>query len=423
MHERGPHGVFAVHGYPIGDRRVAPSSSRPTRTSWRAAGLDEFDVTAAARAQRREVPRLPGGALRRADRRAPAAGQQLALGQLPHPAHAPLAAPGRRSAIALLGDAVHTAHFSVGSGTKMAMEDAVALVAALDAHPGGTPADVDAALAEYEAVRLPQVARIQDSARPSLVVVGALRPLPRRAAALAVRLPLLLPQHHRRASSAAATPPSSAACTTAGGPSTAPSRWTARSRSPGSGSPAGSWRSPTRTALLPGGPLPLREQPPGDGGPWGLLGRPLPTSRPTCPGALAAVGAGVAAGPALVAVTGRHRAHPAAGLRGGPAHPRRGQRCWSRTPRGAGGRRRADRRPLRAHRPGQRRRRARDRRARARRGVSRLDPLFAPRGIAVVGASRDPAKLGAVMARSLQGFAGPRRRRQPPGRRPGGRPP
>jgi acetyltransferase len=39
--------------------------------------------------------------------------------------------------------------------------------------------------------------------------------------------------------------------------------------------------------------------------------------------------------------------------------------------------------------------------------VSRLDPLFAPRSIAVVGASRDPAKLGAVMARSLRGFPGP----------------
>ncbi|RFU21960.1 acetate--CoA ligase family protein [Geodermatophilus marinus] len=38
--------------------------------------------------------------------------------------------------------------------------------------------------------------------------------------------------------------------------------------------------------------------------------------------------------------------------------------------------------------------------------MSRLDPLFAPRGIAVVGASRDPAKLGAVMARSLGRFTG-----------------
>jgi acetyltransferase len=38
--------------------------------------------------------------------------------------------------------------------------------------------------------------------------------------------------------------------------------------------------------------------------------------------------------------------------------------------------------------------------------VSRLNPLFAPRGIAVIGASRDPSKLGAVMARSLARFPG-----------------
>ena len=39
--------------------------------------------------------------------------------------------------------------------------------------------------------------------------------------------------------------------------------------------------------------------------------------------------------------------------------------------------------------------------------MSRLDALFAPRGIAVIGASRDPGKLGAVMARSLSRFPGP----------------
>jgi len=39
--------------------------------------------------------------------------------------------------------------------------------------------------------------------------------------------------------------------------------------------------------------------------------------------------------------------------------------------------------------------------------VSRLDALFAPRGVAVIGASRDPGKLGAVMARSLSRFPGP----------------
>jgi anthraniloyl-CoA monooxygenase len=69
--------------------------------------------------------------------------------------------------VALLGDAAHTAHFSVGSGTKMAMEDAIALVAALDGARTD-PDSVDAALAAYETERKGRVARIQDSARPSL---------------------------------------------------------------------------------------------------------------------------------------------------------------------------------------------------------------------------------------------------------------
>ena len=71
---------------------------------------------------------------------------------------------GSGTAIALLGDAAHTAHFSVGSGTKMAMENAVALVAALGEHRD----DIDAALAAYEAARQSQVAKIQDSAHPGL---------------------------------------------------------------------------------------------------------------------------------------------------------------------------------------------------------------------------------------------------------------
>ena len=67
----------------------------------------------------------------------------------------------------LLGDAAHTAHFSVGSGTKMAMEDAIALVAALD-KTSTDPDTIDAALAVYEAERSRPIARIQHAARPSL---------------------------------------------------------------------------------------------------------------------------------------------------------------------------------------------------------------------------------------------------------------
>ncbi|HKY47703.1 MAG TPA: FAD-dependent monooxygenase [Acidimicrobiia bacterium] len=65
--------------------------------------------------------------------------------------------------VVLLGDAAHTAHFSIGSGTKLAMEDAAALYQALNAHPE----NVRLALAEYEAERQPAVARFQEAARES----------------------------------------------------------------------------------------------------------------------------------------------------------------------------------------------------------------------------------------------------------------
>src|SRR5216117_2435704 len=67
--------------------------------------------------------------------------------------------------VVLLGDAAHTAHFSVGSGTKLAMEDAVALARALARAPGG---NVPTALDAYEAERRPAVESLQRAAQVSL---------------------------------------------------------------------------------------------------------------------------------------------------------------------------------------------------------------------------------------------------------------
>lgn len=64
----------------------------------------------------------------------------------------------------LVGDALHTAHFSIGSGTKLAMEDGVALIAALNAHPG----DIPAALAAFQAEREPVVNSLQRAAQVSM---------------------------------------------------------------------------------------------------------------------------------------------------------------------------------------------------------------------------------------------------------------
>jgi 2-polyprenyl-6-methoxyphenol hydroxylase-like FAD-dependent oxidoreductase len=62
----------------------------------------------------------------------------------------------------LLGDALHTAHFSIGSGTRLALEDAIALDKALAAH-----ADVPDALAAYEAARRPILEKLVAGANGS----------------------------------------------------------------------------------------------------------------------------------------------------------------------------------------------------------------------------------------------------------------
>jgi len=64
--------------------------------------------------------------------------------------------------VVLLGDAAHTAHYSVGSGTKMALEDAIALADAV-AETG----DVSTALKNYESDRRPQIESLQRAAATS----------------------------------------------------------------------------------------------------------------------------------------------------------------------------------------------------------------------------------------------------------------
>ncbi|MGW1032980.1 bifunctional salicylyl-CoA 5-hydroxylase/oxidoreductase [Streptomyces antibioticus] len=65
--------------------------------------------------------------------------------------------------VVLLGDAAHTAHFSIGSGTKLAVEDALALAACLTEQPS-----LERALSAYEEERRPVVASTQRAARASL---------------------------------------------------------------------------------------------------------------------------------------------------------------------------------------------------------------------------------------------------------------
>ena len=70
----------------------------------------------------------------------------------------------RHENVVILGDAAHTAHFSIGSGTKLAMEDAIALHTAVQANPGAP----FAATAAYESARRVEVDKVQHAADVSL---------------------------------------------------------------------------------------------------------------------------------------------------------------------------------------------------------------------------------------------------------------
>ncbi|HSV82551.1 MAG TPA: bifunctional salicylyl-CoA 5-hydroxylase/oxidoreductase [Ramlibacter sp.] len=68
-----------------------------------------------------------------------------------------------RAPVVLMGDAAHTAHFSIGSGTKLALEDAIELARCVANSPG----ELNLALQAYEAARSVDVLRIQNAARNS----------------------------------------------------------------------------------------------------------------------------------------------------------------------------------------------------------------------------------------------------------------
>ena len=146
------HGLFQVHAYPF-DASTSTFIVECREEVWRKAGLDQADEAATIT----YMERLFGPDLN---------GERL----LPNRAIW-RTFPTIRNArwahgnILLVGDAAHTAHFSIGSGTKLAMEDSISLAAAF-ARRGERP--VTEVLAEYETERRPEVERIQHSAQTSL---------------------------------------------------------------------------------------------------------------------------------------------------------------------------------------------------------------------------------------------------------------
>src|SRR5260221_6678733 len=141
-----PHGVMQVHGYPF-DARGSTFIVEMHERVWRAAGFDAVAVRdLAPRESDRESIALVGEIF--ADL---LAGHRLIANNSRWLSFTTVrTARWSHRNVVLLGDAAHTAHFSIGSGTKLAMEDALALAACLRENP-----DIPSALAAYEAERRP----------------------------------------------------------------------------------------------------------------------------------------------------------------------------------------------------------------------------------------------------------------------------
>lgn len=144
------YGLFQVHAYPY-DATMSTFIVECTGETWQRAGLDQADESQSlAFCQELFADHLGGRRLRSNHSR------WLAFPTLTTRAWS-------HERIVLLGDAAHTAHFSIGSGTKLALEDAIALAQALEVD------EAPRALHRYELARRPQVEATQRAAEESRI--------------------------------------------------------------------------------------------------------------------------------------------------------------------------------------------------------------------------------------------------------------
>ncbi len=150
LFKENEHGLWRVHAYRF-DATHSTFIVETTEAAWRAAGLDKAsEGESVAYCERLFAEELQGHALLKNR----SLWRSFPTVRNAHWSH---------ENIVLVGDAAHTAHFSIGSGTKLAMEDAVALAQAMTRHRR-----VPDALAAYEAERRPQVEATQRAAQASL---------------------------------------------------------------------------------------------------------------------------------------------------------------------------------------------------------------------------------------------------------------
>ncbi|MEU4146065.1 bifunctional salicylyl-CoA 5-hydroxylase/oxidoreductase [Streptomyces parvulus] len=144
------HGVMQLHGYPYAaDASTVIVEMR--EEVWKAAGFDELGEEESTARCAKIFAEALGGRPLRSNNSAWTTFRTVVNERWSH------------GNTVLLGDAAHTAHFSIGSGTKLAVEDALALAACLEEQPS-----LAEALAAYEEERRPVVASTQRAAKASM---------------------------------------------------------------------------------------------------------------------------------------------------------------------------------------------------------------------------------------------------------------
>lgn len=149
------HGWFQVHAYRY-DREHSTFIVETREETWRAHGLDKADADETVRFCSELFAEWLDGHPLLTNMRHLRSSQWISFPRV-------TCETWVKDNVVLMGDAAHTAHFSIGSGTKLALEDAIALAREVGKHPG----DVRAALAAYEAERKIEVLKIQAAARNS----------------------------------------------------------------------------------------------------------------------------------------------------------------------------------------------------------------------------------------------------------------
>ncbi len=161
--EQTEHGWFAVHAYKF-DADTSTFIVETPEAVWKAHGLDQMSQEdGIAFCERLFAKYLDGNPLMNnaSHVRGSAIWIRFPRVVCEHWVHHEQV-DGKQVPIVLMGDAAHTAHFSIGSGTKLALEDAIELTRCF-----AKTSDVTEALQAYEAVRSVEVLKIQNAARNS----------------------------------------------------------------------------------------------------------------------------------------------------------------------------------------------------------------------------------------------------------------